>query len=206
MGLAEILLTLSTDMLVNYIWVIAFFAPHLSGEIAILTLGFFSAQGLYPLWIIIVIPIIGNLIMDGIIILLLKTKSFLWIKEKTIHKSKKYFALEKHIENISQGKDWIIVFLTKFMFGARNLLFIYLSNKNFSLKRYYKYAIFSIPLYINVLAFSGYYIGLQFTNINDIYGNIKLGLGFLAGIFLFLFLGSFILKEIIMHYENKSRE
>ncbi len=203
MAIIDTILTLSTSVLINYIWIFAFFAPHLNGEVALLVLSFFAAQGLYPLWIVIMMAIIGNLIMDAGILIVMKSKSFSWLKDRTFHKSKKYFALEKHIEEIAHGKDWLIVFMSKFMFGARNLVFIYMGNRGFSIRRYWKNAIFSVPLWVIIITSIGFFIGKQFTNINDVYGDMKITLSFLAGFFLLLFIGTFVFKEIVMHYKGK---
>jgi membrane protein DedA with SNARE-associated domain len=198
MSFINILITLSSTVLIKYIWIIAFIAPRLNGDIALIILSFFAAQGLYPLWIVIIIPIIGNLAMDFCIIKILNSKGFSWIKDKTLHRSKKYFKIEKHIERIAHEKDWLIVFLAKFMYGARNLIFIYLSNRKFSPRKYVKLAIIPISLWVLIMTSIGYSLGLHFASINNVYEDIKLVFLYLGITIILLFVFTFLLKELIM--------
>lgn len=206
MSFTNFLVSISSPVLIKYIWLIAFFAPRLNGEIALIILSFFAAQGLYPLWIVIVIPIIGNICMDFYIIKILRTKSFSWIKNKTLHKSKKYFKLEKHIENISHNKDWLVVFLAKFMFGARNLIFIYISNRKISPKKYAKLAIIPITLWVIIMTTVGYSLGLHFANLDSVYKNARTLFLYLAIIIISLFVFTFLLKELLMKIKVSKKD
>lgn len=164
---------------------LAILAPFVGGEIAIITIAFFSGQGLFPLWHVIIGSFLGMILLDSFWFVV--PNSRLANKLKNWGRSfDQYRNIEARIESISGKNDIIILLISKILVGTRILVLTYLGLRKISFGKFILYNSVATIIWAIILAYTGWLAGLGYYTMNSVYNTFTfatLFVGIIIGLF-----------------------
>ena len=175
----------------DFIPLVAFLAPNLGGELAILLLAFGSAQGLYSLWTVIIFVFFGMMAAD--------TFWFFAMRSPWAERAKRwgkiagpYSRIEAKIASFSERSDVVILLISKMLIGTRIFIIAYISVRNISYGRFMLYNGIAAFIWAVILGYLGWFAGRGYYNLAESY-DFLVGAGFAV-----LFIGAFYLSLILL--------
>lgn len=179
----------------------SFLAPFLSGENGTVLLAFISAQGYFPLWILLIFSFIGMLTLDSFWFLMTRTRYFEKLK-KWLRISNKYKSIEKRIEKMTGGKDIFILLLSKILIGTRILIIIYLSARKLTYRKFIFYNSISTFIWAAILCGLGWLAGKGFYTLAQVEGGLKWAMVFLIGVIIIIYGVLRIIRIWLLKYKK----
>lgn len=149
------------DLLNSYPFLISFLPVIFGGEVAIITLAFLSQQNLISIGYVILFGLIGAILSDLLWYSLTKLRLVRKFKEWR-HIKKHYENIEKKIEKISRGKDFLMLLIAKFVVGTRVVTIIYLNLRNIKLSKFVVYSIVANFIWLGAMITFGVLAGRGF--------------------------------------------
>ncbi|MEK6895978.1 MAG: VTT domain-containing protein [Nanoarchaeota archaeon] len=136
------------------------------GEEAIILFSVLAGQGLISLPDVVVIGALGILLVDNLIFWLAKSRMSTRIKRWRIF-SKKSQRLSIIMHKLHKESPFLMLFITKFVYGMRHISVFYLSLKGMTWKRFFLYDVGAFALWgiimipLAWLAARGFTVGLH---------------------------------------------
>ncbi len=150
---------------------IAFVAPFLGGEIAVLAVAFFAGQSVFPLWHVMLGSFAGMVVLDSFWFMV--PRSPLGNKLKTWGRNfERYRDVESKIESISGKHDVLILLISKVLVGTRILILTYLALRKISFVRFTLYNSLANFLWAIALGYVGWFAGLGYYTVISAYDNL----------------------------------
>lgn len=166
--------------------VVFFFAAFIGGEETTVPVAILVGRGWSDFWTLFIFCCLGSFAIDTILFLLgrfgLKYKNLF----KRFHH--RYNKISDFIQGISKNEFWIL-FITKFVYGARTFSVIYLSLEGVSLKRFLLIDVAVILVWMFIVTGFGWLVGRGSTFFINIYEH---PLRFIACVLLLVAIGHFI--------------
>lgn len=184
------------DVLNQFPIIISLLPIIVGGEVAIITLAFLSQQGLVKLSYVIIFGLLGAVLADllwyGLTKLRIVQKFKEWKKVK-----KHYENVEKKLEKVSRGKDFMMLLIAKFVVGTRVVTILYLGLKKISLIRFTVYSIATNSIWLGCMIVLGVLAGKGFA-VLGVFDKIQwIITGVVALIILWNLIEKFITKKVI---------
>lgn len=163
----------------GYSFILAFFAPMVGGEVAVLFLSFLSVSDSFPLWGIIIGSFFGMLALDSFWFFVPRTT---WLKKAMgrFSVNEKYKKLESRIESFSNRNDIFILFFSKVLVGTRILVLAYLSMRKISFTKFLVYDAIATFLWAVCLGYFGWFAGLGFYSLTEASHNFTIGVTYVV--------------------------
>jgi len=182
-------------------YLIIFVVAGFGGELAIITLGFLSAQGVFPLTSFVLFAFLGTLVADTMWFSMGKT---VLVNKILSHKytNSTVIVISEAINKVSGGNHLLAMIFAKFLVGTRTVLIMYVAKTGISLNKFTLYNGISILVWLVVVVPIGYVSGLGFTYLSQIFENIYAGIGFV----LLIILGVVFLQIGLKKYFTKEGE
>src|SRR3989344_8544187 len=172
MGLESLLVEFIIPLLQSKFYSISIIGTIISTNLFVIFLSSLAGQGIFELWKVWLLAIIGILISDLIWFNLGKTN--------LIHKivRHKYFLYNfysiKYLINKSEEKNYFIVFLTsKFVYGLKIITLMHAGRKNMHLDDFVKYDFPVSIAWSTFLVLFGFLIGKGFARLVETLNSIK---------------------------------
>ena len=182
-------------------YIIIFLGVAFLGELALFTAGFLAAQGVISLSILAILSFFGVLLADILWFLIGKTTT----AEKIISHRYTYATISiilQALDRISGGNRFFAVILAKFVIGTRIVLILYVSKTNLEFKRFVRYDIVAVFLWLLIVIGIGYISGLGFSYISSILRNVYAGIGFVILILLIVIIAQIWIKRAFIEKEK----
>lgn len=179
----------------DYSALLIFITSFIFGEEIILILSFLSANGYFPLWIVIIFCFVGRFASDSFFFLMGKLKF-----EKFLSKYQKhllYEGVDKIFSRLNRKSILFTLIYTKLLFGIRGAMMFYMGHKRTSLKKTLISDMIAIIVWIIILIPVGWFAGKSFQMILSNFESFRLALVFLFGIILLLVLINIRLQKRI---------
>ena len=168
-----------------------------TGEEVILILAFLSAQGVLPLWVVLVFVPLGTFLCDTFFFFIGKTRIVNRLKEWK-HFSRNYKRVDEHVGKLTRERHILTLFYTKFIYGTRIVTLIFLGLKGTSYSQFFVYNLAITILWAIIIIPLGYFAGKGYTFIIDIFRSVELGLLFiLLSVILFFLIKKWISTKLI---------
>ena len=162
-------------ILSKYSIIISFLAGLVTGEEVILILSFLSANELLPLWQIFIFAGLGVFLSDIIVYFIGSTK-FVRYFFKQWKIAKAYRRFERAVEKISHNRIFLLLLVTKFIYGTRVLTLLYLGVKKVPHKKFIIYDFIVVFTYLIPVVILGWLAGSGFKFIMTVFKSIQIGL------------------------------
>jgi len=154
---------------------ISFLGGLFGGETAIISLSFLSANGLFPLWWILVFTTIGEFISD-IFVFLIGRMHFISNLTKLEKSFKVYRRIDKIIVKLSRDNIFLVILYGKFIYGASIFGLLYLGIKKKNIIEFLIADFIVVCMWIIILVTIGWLGGHGFNFIITIFNNIKIAI------------------------------
>ncbi len=176
---------------------VAFFAPFVGGETAVLLMAFFAGEGTLPLWGVIVGSFLGMLTLDVFWFWVPRSP---WAErfKRYARVSPSYRSLEARIESLSHRNDIAILFISKVLIGTRILVLAYLSVRSISFKRFIAYNSIATLIWSLILGFAGWFAGLGFYALGGV-ENVFAGMLYIAAFLGLVYTILWLIRQFIKH-------
>lgn len=162
------------DIFSGYSFILAFIAPMIGGEAAVLFLSFLSVPEAFSLWWIIIGSFFGMLALDAFWFFVPRTPILKKFKAR-FSVNEKYKKLELRLESFSNHSDIFILFFSKVLVGTRILVLAYLSMRKISFAKFLLYDAIATFLWAVCLGYSGWFAGLGFYSLPEVSHNLTTG-------------------------------
>lgn len=172
-----------------------FFAAFIGGEETTIPVAILVGRGWSDFWSLFAFCCLGSFTIDSLLFLLGRYG----LKHRNFFKrfQERYNKISSYIQGISKSEFWIL-FVTKFVYGARTFSVIYLSLEGISLKRFLVIDILVILIWMFLVTGTGWLIGRGSTFFTHLYEHpILLVLAILALIGIFHLIRGRYAKKII---------
>lgn len=172
---------------VHYVPLILFLAPIIGGgEIGLIITAFLFSNSVSLFFIITLFGFLGMITIDSFWFFIARSRFFNKFKEaKKVEKH--YKALERNIENISHGRDLLIIFISKIMVGTRILLIIYLSGRKIKFSKYFLLNIIPNLVWAACLTGLGVLLAMGFSSTLAVFKNIQLAITLIVLLLLIIY-------------------
>jgi len=182
-------------------YLVIFIGAAFGGELAMITLGFLSAQGMFSLNALFIVSFFGTMSSDILYFLIGRSK----LANKLF--SHRYAEgtismITAAVEKISRGSHFVALLLANFMLASRIILILYVSKTNLKFWRFFYYEAIALVLWLLVLIPIGFLSGLGFTYFSEILENAYAAFGFL----LMILLGVIIVQLWLKRFFTKEGE
>jgi membrane protein DedA with SNARE-associated domain len=160
-------------------YLIVFLGAGFGGEVAVISLAFLSAQGVFTLPLFLGVSFLGTLFSDSLWFLLGRTK----VAEKIVdhrYAVNTIVVIFEAVKKISRGSHLLAFIFAKFLIGTRIVVIFYVSKTRIILKKFLQNDIPAIIIWLFTLGLIGYLSGLGFNYISGILKNIYAGIGFVV--------------------------
>jgi len=161
----------------THFYILSLIGSIISNNLFVIFLASLSGQGIFSLWKVWIIALIGILISDTIWFIIGKSATINKIARHR-HFLYNYYSI-KSILNKSEEKNNFFVFLgSKFIYGAKILTLIYAGKRKMRIKDFIKYNFTSSAIWISLLVFLGFLAGkgfarlMSYDDIHDLYGQL----------------------------------
>lgn len=186
-------------------YLIIFLGAAFGGEPGVLALSFLAAQGLFPLWLYILIAFLGVLSSDSLYFFLGKTKLARRLIEHR-YAAGTIAVIMEAIDRLSRGKHTLAFVLAKFIVGTRAVIIMYVSKTGLSYKYFLRHNLLAIIIWLAVVHTTGYLAGLGFAYVSQILENVYAGLGFVLLFLIVVFIIQSKLRKTFVEEEEKILE
>lgn len=152
---------------------ISFFGGFITGETIIVTLAFLSAQGVLPLWQVLVFCTLGMYLSDFVPLTIGRFKFFrkLLEREKFVRRVEK---IEYHIQKYTKNNLFLILLYTKVIYGASIPALVYLGAKKTSYSKFAYYNLFVELVFVPGVVLIGWLTGKGFSLATKIFESIRI--------------------------------
>lgn len=183
-------------------YLVIFLGAAFGGEVAMITLSFMAAQGLFPLHTLFIVSFFGTMSSDILYFLMARTAlaNRLFSHRYTNHTVN---MITEAVRKVSRGSHFTALLLANFMIASRIILIMYVSKTKLKFSRFLYYESVSLILWLLVLISIGFLAGLGFTYISGLLENIYAGIGFLLLILLVVVAVQLWLKR---HFTKEGEE
>jgi len=198
MSLNSFFLSIIIYELKAHFYFLSLIGSIISNNLFVIFLASLSGQGIFSLWKVWIIALIGILISDTIWFIIGKSATINKIARHR-HFLYNYYSI-KSILNKSEEKNNFFVFLgSKFIYGAKILTLIYAGKRKMRIKDFIKYNFTSSAIWISLLVFLGFLAGKGFAKLLEGLNNLRYALIIFILIIISIYLLWFISGRIIMH-------
>jgi membrane protein DedA with SNARE-associated domain len=176
-------------------YLIIFLGAAFGGEVAVISLAFLAAQGVFPFPSYLGIAFLGTLFSDSIWFILGRTKT----AEKIVdHKyaKKTIVVIFEAIKKISKGNHLFAFIFAKFLIGTRIVVIFYISKTKIAFLKFIKNDLLAIFIWLSILSLIGVLSGLGFDYLSSVLKNVYAGIGFVVLVLLLFFVVQIWLKKI----------
>lgn len=174
----------------------------LGGEEVILSLVFFSAMGLFPLWWVLVFVTLGEFMSDFAIFSFAKLKRFEKVK-KTERLTKIYEKVDTFIIKVSKGSTFLAILYSKFIYGTRIMTLVYLSSKKVRWQEFIVSDFLVLMVWMSITVTVGWFVGTSVKQLGSIFKNLEFTLLLLLVFIIFVI---FIKKWIEKKWLKKQKQ
>lgn len=153
--------------------IISFLVGFITGETAIITLALVSSTGMLPLWYMLVFSTIGMFLSDFIPFMIGRHEwfvNFLWEK-KVEHRGK---SIEKVLHKYVNHNLFLILMITKFIYGASIPALLYLGSKKTSLTKFSMANFLVEIIFVPLVVLLGWYAGKGFTHAANLFADMRI--------------------------------
>lgn len=160
-------------------YIVIFLGAGFGGELAVVSLSFLAAQGLFPLPLFFGISFLGTLFSDSLWFFLGRTR----LAEKIVdhrYATNTIVVIFEAIKKISRGNHLFAFIFAKFLVGTRIVVIFYVSKTKIAFKKFLQNDLPAIIIWLFVLGLIGYLSGLGFNYISGILKNVYAGIGFVV--------------------------
>ncbi|MSU44858.1 hypothetical protein EXS45_01610 [Candidatus Nomurabacteria bacterium] len=179
-----------------------FLGAALGGEIAIFTLSFLSAQGILSPVALVMFSFLGTLSSDSFWFLLGKTNTAQKIiSHRYAHSAVSTIA--EVVRRVSRGSHLLALIFAKFLVGTRIVMLLYISKTEFLFNQFICYNAVATLLWLLVVVPIGFFSGLGFTYVAEIFHNLYAGVGFIFLVLIIIVLVQLWLKKIFIRMRNQ---
>ena len=182
--------------------IVSFIAGFLAEEVLIM-IGFLSGQGLIPLWTLFTFGLLGGLCIDSIHFFLGTRKCV-----RRTHcriKETKYHKLIEPILKFTHNNIFLSLFITKFIYGPRVLMAMYLAIRRMKYHQFIKYDLIALISWAIIMLPLAYLAGRGILSSFSIIGELKIVISFMIiGIILYNLGGRLILRKLKKSLSKKS--
>jgi membrane protein DedA with SNARE-associated domain len=159
MGIEQTLL----DLVTHYGQWSIFFGSFFFGESVIISGGFLSATGIWPLQNVYILALVGTVASDTIWFLFGQT--ILTRTHRLQESSERYKRVVEKIERITGNKPFLILLFIKFLYGTRILTILYLANRKMRLATFLLFDTIGTLIWLVVMLGIGWLAGRGIVNI-----------------------------------------
>ncbi len=181
--------------LADHPFLVFFFSSFIGGEETTIPVAILVGRGWSSFWDLFIFCCLGSFAIDSLLFLMGRYG----LKHGRFFKrfQERYQKISEFIQGISKNEFWIL-FVTKFVYGARTFSVIYLSLEGISLKRFLVIDVFVILVWMFLVTGFGWLIGRGSTFFTHLYKHpFILVISILALIAVFHFIRSRFAKKII---------
>ncbi len=174
---------------------IVFLAAAFGGELAMISMSFLVAQGLFSIVPFLSVSYVGTLSSDILWFSLGKTKM---VGKLFTHRytNKTISTINEAVYKISKGSDFIALLLANFMIASRIILIMYVSKRDLKFWKFLYYEAIALVFWILSVFSIGYFSGIGYELLSDTLDNVYAGIGFiLLVIFVFVFIQLWFKKK-----------
>ncbi len=179
-----------------------FLSTFLLGDEMVYFFGFLSGQGIIYLWTVIFFSLLGNGGCDIFWFIIAKIVHSKKLKKKLFNKHEKDEIL---IQEISKGRIFITLLLSKFFYGTRLITIFYIAKKEKNFKKIIIYNTLAVFVWICFVAFIMYLIGsltsISFNTVNNAHKVIGSGVVIILIVYL---INIIVIKRIIKKIRQKN--
>ncbi len=182
-------------------YIIIFGGAVIGGEFALFVLGFFSAQGILPIFSVVILSFFASFVPNILWFLLGRTNT---IGKITSHRyaSNTVSMITEAVVRMSGGSHFIGLIFIKFLVGTPFLLTMYINKTSLRFWYFLVYETPAIILSLLVLLPIGFLSGLGFIYFADIFNNLYVGLGFILLIVLLIVMAQLWIKKKFTNVES----
>ena len=162
-----------------YEYLLPFFGAAIAGEGAVLTVAGLAATGAFPATQVFIMSFLGTMCSDLMWFLIGRSNWWLSVGERKYLK-KGFGKIAETIQNISRGKHFSALIITKFLYGTRIIMLLYLNRTHLRLKKFIFYNAVATALWLLVLVPAGYFAGQGFLDLIKIIKNFEIALAILV--------------------------
>ncbi len=181
---------------------ISFLGGFITGESVIISLAFLSANGLLPLWQVLIFCTLGMYASDFVPFLIGRTKFFV----RLLHR-KKLSAREKRIEDrllhYAHNNFFLALLYTKFIYGASIPALIYFGSRKKSYKYFILYNLLVELIFVPIVVLIGWLSGKGFGLATTFYKDFKIVLLLIIIFVVILFFITRWINEKLGHLMEK---
>ena len=185
----------------SFEYIIIFGGAMVGGEFALFALGFLAAQGILPVFSVVLLSFLASFPPNILWFLLGKTATV----EKIIshrYANTTISIIGEAIIRVSRGNHFIGLIFAKFIVGTPVILTTYVHKTGLPFWRFIFYETPAIILSLLVLISIGYFSGLGFTYLADIFNNIYVAIGFILLIIVIIVAAQLWLKKRFTDVES----
>lgn len=176
---------------------ISFLGGFITGETVIMSLAFISATGVLPIWHVLIFSTIGLFLSDFIPFTIGRHRwfvKFLWEK-KAEHRGKN---IEKILHKYTRNNLFLILLITKFIYGASIPALLYLGSKKISYQKFSWTNLFVEIIFVPVIVLVGWTAGRGFSLATNIFVDMRIAMLLLIiFVVLFIFARKWINQKLI---------
>ena len=173
---------------------IIFFGAAFGGELAMITLGFLAAQGLFSLYSLFVVSFFGTLSSDILYFTIGRTRyANKFFSHRYTHST--INMITEAVRRVSRGSHFVALLLANFMIASRIILIIYVSKTDLKFSRFVYYEAIALVLWLLVLIPIGFLSGVGFTYLSQILENIYAAVGLILFVLLIVIFAQLWVKR-----------
>ena len=176
-------------------YIIIFGGALFGGELALFTFGFFTAQGVLPIFSVILLSFLATYPPNILWFILGKTSTM----EKIIshrYTNTTISMITEAIRKMSRGSHFVSLFFIKFLVGTPFMLMMYANKTQMRFGEFIVYETPAVLLSLAMLIPIGFLSGLGFSYLADLFNSLFAGLGFLLLVVVFVVSVQLWLKKI----------
>lgn len=173
------------DFLISYPEILSFLSPILGGENGVILVSFLAANGAFSIFTVFIFAFLGMVTVDSLWFFFPKTKLY---KRMTNAKkiSANYKKIEKRLEQLSYGKDVLILMLSKILVGTRILVIIFVGARKMKYGRFLSVILLPNLVWAGILVFIGFLARSSYEATISTFKNVQIAI-FAAVLFIVLF-------------------
>ena len=166
---------------------ISFFGGFVTGESVIVTLAFLSAQGVLPLWQVLIFCTLGMYSSDFIPFTIGRLRFFRKLLEREKF-AKRVEKVEYYLQKHTKNNLFLILLYTKIIYGASIPALIYLGAKKTPYSKFAYYNLFVELLFVPGIVLIGWLTGKGFTLATKIFESARIAILLLIVLIILLYL------------------
>jgi membrane protein DedA with SNARE-associated domain len=133
------------------------------GESVIISSGFLSATGLWPIQNVYILALIGTIVSDSVWFLcghLLLSKT-----QRLQQSSERYTRIITKIERVTGDKPFLILLFIKFLYGTRILTIVYLAHRKMRFATFVLFDFLGTIFWLGIMLGIGWLAGREIVNV-----------------------------------------